>query len=93
LKPDPASSFAPYRVFNIGNNKPVDLLRFIEIIEDKVGKKAEKKFMPIQNGDVAETYANIDELVEEVAFKPSTPIEEGISKFVDWYLDYYKAKL
>lgn len=91
LKPDPSSSFAPYRVYNIGNNKPVELLRFIEIIEEKIGKKAVKNFMPIQDGDVPETYADVDDLMREVDFKPSTPIEKGIGNFVDWYRGYYKV--
>src|SRR5690606_27418573 len=78
LNPDPARSFAPYRVFNIGNNKPVELLRFIEVIEEKLGKKAIKNFMSIQDGDVPETFADVDDLMEEVGFKPSTSIEDGI---------------
>lgn len=90
LKPDPASSFAPYRVYNIGNNKPVELLTFIEAIEEKLGKKAIKNFLPIQDGDVPETYADVEDLMREVDFKPSTPIEVGIGKFIDWYRDYYK---
>lgn len=89
MKPDPATSFAPYRIFNIGNNQPVELLRFIEIIEEKSGKKAIKKFMPIQDGDVQETFADVDELMNAVDFKPATPIEEGIGKFVDWYREYH----
>ncbi|MEQ8363087.1 MAG: NAD-dependent epimerase [Cyclobacteriaceae bacterium] len=90
--PDPATSFAPYRVFNIGNNKPVELLEFIEVLEEKLGKKAVKNFMALQPGDVPETYADIDALEKEVGFRPSTSIEDGIGKFVDWYLDYYKIK-
>lgn len=90
--PDPATSFAPYRVFNIGNNKPVELLRFIEVLEEKIGKKAIKNFMPIQPGDVPETYADIDALEKEIGFRPSTSIEEGIGKFVEWYRDYYRVK-
>ncbi|MEO5600406.1 MAG: NAD-dependent epimerase [Cyclobacteriaceae bacterium] len=92
LKPDPSSSFSPYRLFNIGNNNPVELLQFIEIIEQKVGKKAVKNLLPIQDGDVPETYADVDDLMKEVDFKPATPIEIGVGKFVDWYLDYYKVK-
>lgn len=91
--PDPSSSFAPYRVFNIGNNKPVELLRFIEVLEEKIGKKAIKNFMPIQPGDVPETYADIEALENAVGFRPLTSIEEGISNFVDWYLEYYKVKI
>jgi UDP-glucuronate 4-epimerase len=88
--PDPASSFAPYRIFNIGNNKPVELLHFIEVIETKLGRKAVKNFLPLQDGDVPETYADIDDLMKEVGFKPSTSIEEGIEQFVKWYIEYYK---
>lgn len=91
--PDPATSFAPYRIYNIGNNKPVELMKFIEIIEDKLGKKAIKNFMPIQGGDVPETYADVDDLARDVDFRPSTPLEVGIGKFVEWYLEYYKITL
>lgn len=89
-KPDAASSFAPYRLYNIGNNSPVELLRFIEVIEENLGKKAVKNLLPIQEGDVPETFADVDALTEAVGFKPSTSIEEGISKFVTWYKEYYK---
>ncbi|MEQ9169525.1 MAG: NAD-dependent epimerase/dehydratase family protein, partial [Marinoscillum sp.] len=91
--PDPATSFVPYRVFNIGNNKPIELLRFIEILEEKIGEKAIKNFMPIQPGDVPETYADIEALENAVGFRPSTSIEKGISNFVDWYVEYYKVKI
>ncbi|HEX8041320.1 MAG TPA: NAD-dependent epimerase [Chryseosolibacter sp.] len=91
LTPDPSSSFAPYRVYNIGNNKPVELLRFIEVIEQKVGKKAIKNFLPIQDGDVPETFADVEDLMREVDFRPSTPIEVGVGKFVDWYRESYKV--
>lgn len=90
LTPDPATSFAPYRIFNIGNNKPVELLRYIEVIEEKLGKKAVKNFLPLQEGDVPETYADVDDLMREVDFKPSTTIEAGIGNFIEWYLSYYK---
>ena len=93
LTPDPASSFAPYRVYNIGNNKPVELLQFIEIIEQKLGKKAIKNFLPLQDGDVPETYADVDDLMREIDFKPATPIEEGVAKFVEWYKEYYQIKI
>ncbi len=92
MAPDPSSSFAPYRIYNIGNNKPVELMRFIEIIEEKLGKKAIRNFMPIQDGDVPETYADVEDLMRDVGFKPSTPIEVGIGNFVDWYRDYYKIQ-
>lgn len=91
LHPDPATSFAPYRIFNIGNNQPVELLKFIEVLEEKIGKKAIKNFMSIQPGDVPETFADIDALEKEVGFRPTTSIEEGINKFVDWYKEYYKV--
>lgn len=93
LMPDPATSFAPYRVFNIGNNQPVELLQFIEIIEQKLGKKAIKNFLPLQDGDVPETYADVSDLIREIDFKPATPIEEGVGKFIDWYTEYYHVKL
>ncbi len=88
--PDPAYSFAPYRVLNIGNNKPVELLHFIEVIEQQLGKKAVKNFLPLQEGDVPETYADIAELERLTGFRPSTSVEEGIAKFVSWYRKYYK---
>lgn len=88
--PNPASSFAPYRLYNIGNHSQVELLYFIEIIEKKLNKKAIKNFMPIQEGDVPESLADVNELMQEVGFSPSTPIETGVANFIDWYLDYYK---
>lgn len=88
--PDAATSFAPYRLYNIGNNNPVELLHFIEILEEKLGQKAVKNLMPIQEGDVPETFADVDALAEAVGFRPSTPIEEGIEKFVTWYKEYYR---
>lgn len=89
-KPDPATSRAPYRIYNIGNNKPVELLRFIEIIEKKVGKAAIKEMLPMQPGDVPATYADVDDLMRDTGFAPATPLEVGIGKFVDWYREYYK---
>jgi UDP-glucuronate 4-epimerase len=88
--PDAATSFAPYKLYNIGNNKPVELMRFIEVIENKLGKKAVKNLLPIQEGDVPETFADIDDLIRDVGFKPATSIEEGIEKFIIWYTEYYK---
>ncbi len=88
--PDPATSAAPYRVFNIGNHKPVDLLYFIRIIEKNLGKKAEKKLLPLQKGDVKETYADTGALQDYIGFQPLTPIEEGIANFIKWYSDYYE---
>ncbi|MEN8164518.1 MAG: NAD-dependent epimerase/dehydratase family protein, partial [Acidobacteriota bacterium] len=87
--PDPSSSDAPWRVFNIGNNDPVELLRFIEVIERAVGKKAVKNLLPMQPGDVPATAADVRALSEAVGFEPSTPIEEGIRRFIDWYSEYY----
>jgi UDP-glucuronate 4-epimerase len=89
--PDAATSYAPYRLYNIGNNNPVELMKFIETIEQCLGKKAEKNLLPIQAGDVPATYADVDDLMREVGFKPETPIEEGIRKFVEWYTWYYKV--
>ena len=89
--PDPASSYCPWRVYNIGNNSKEKLMRYIEVLEDCLGKKAKKNFLPMQNGDVPATYANVDALVREIDFKPQTTIEEGIKKFVDWYRDYYQV--
>jgi UDP-glucuronate 4-epimerase len=86
---DPATSYAPYRVYNIGNNDVVQLMDFIETIEDCVGKKAEKNMMGMQDGDVVATYANIDALVDAVGFKPATPLKHGMQKFVDWYKEYH----
>jgi UDP-glucuronate 4-epimerase len=87
--PDPASSNAPYRLYNIGNNKPVELTTFIEILERCLGKKSQKNLLPLQPGDVPVTYADVDDLMKDVGFRPSTPIDEGIQKFADWYLSYY----
>lgn len=88
---DLSSSFAPYKVYNIGNNKPVTLMRFIEALEEKIGKKAEKIYMDMQPGDVLRTYADITDLERDIGFKPATTIEDGLSKFVDWYRAYYNV--
>ena len=90
--PDPASSSAPFRLYNIGNNQPVQLLRYIEIIEECLGRKAQKNLLPLQLGDVPETYADIDALVKDVGYRPATPIEVGVRKFVDWFCEYYGYK-
>jgi len=90
--PDPGSSISPYRLYNIGNNNPVLLMDFIEAIERALGKKAVKEFLPLQPGDVPATYADVDDLIEGVGFKPETSIFKGIEKFIDWYLDYYNQK-
>ncbi len=89
-QPDPGTSSAPSRIYNIGNHQPVELLRFIEVLENALGKKAVKKLMPIQPGDVPATYADIEDLARDVGFKPSTTIEEGIPRFVNWYREFYK---
>lgn len=83
------NSNARYKIYNIGNNKPVELLRFIEIIEQTMGKEAQKNFLPMQPGDVTRTYADVDELMQDVGFKPTTTIEQGIEDFVRWYQDFY----
>ncbi len=90
--PDPATSAAPYKIYNIGNNNPVELLDMIAALEDALGKKAERNLKPIQPGDVPATYADVDDLINDVGFKPETPIEVGIEKFVTWYKDYYHLK-
>lgn len=87
--PDSATSYAPYRLYNIGNNNPVELMKFIGVLEDCLGRKAKKNLLPMQPGDVPETYADVDDLIKDVGFKPATPIEEGIKKFVEWYREYY----
>jgi UDP-glucuronate 4-epimerase len=86
--PDPASSDAPYRLYNIGNNTSVGLMDFIAAIEKATGREAKKVFLPMQPGDVAKTYADIDDLARDVGFRPSTPLAEGIGRFVDWYRSY-----
>ena len=87
--PDPSSSKAPYKIYNIGNNSPVSLMDFIEEIEKKLGKKAEKNMLPMQPGDVKSTYADVSGLINELGYKPHTPLKEGISNFIDWYIDFY----
>ncbi len=89
--PDSATSKAPYRLYNIGSNNPCELLRYIEIIEECVGKKAIKNLLPLQPGDVVATYADVDALIQDVGYKPATPIEEGVAKFVQWYREFYKV--
>lgn len=89
-QPDPGTSRAPYRIYNIGSNRPVELLRYIEVLEDCLGRKAVKNLLPLQPGDVPDTYADVDALVEDVGYRPTTPVEEGVRRFVDWYRDYYR---
>lgn len=88
--PDPGTSFAPYRLYNIGNQGPIELMRYIEIVEECLGKKAEKNLLPMQAGDVPDTWADVEALVEDVGYRPETPVEEGVKRFVDWYLSYYR---
>lgn len=89
-KDDLSTSFAPYKIYNIGNNNPVPLMRFINALESSLGKEAEKVYMDMQPGDVLRTYADVSDLERDIDFKPSTSIEEGLQKFVDWYREYYK---
>jgi len=88
-KPDSATSYAPYRVYNIGNNQPVELMRYIRVLEDALGRKADIELLPLQDGDVPATYANVDALQNNVGFRPRTPVEEGVRRFVEWYKEYY----
>ncbi|WZE73748.1 NAD-dependent epimerase [Macrococcus sp. CCM 2573] len=90
--PSPDSSYAPYKVYNIGNNAPVKLMEFIEAIENRTGIEAKKNFMELQAGDVPQTYANVDDLFRDIDFKPQTNIQDGVNNFVDWYKSYYKVK-
>ena len=88
-QPDSATSYCPWRLYNIGNNAKQQLLRYIEVLEDCLGKKAIRNYLPMQAGDVPATYADVDDLVRDIGFKPQTTIEQGISKFVAWYKSYY----
>ena len=90
--PDPSSSRAPYKIYNIGNNTPVALMDFIEAIEEALDRKAEKNFLPMQPGDVPATWANVDDLVEDFGYSPKVAIREGVKKFVEWYLDFYGGR-
>jgi UDP-glucuronate 4-epimerase len=92
-QPDPGTSKGPYRLYNIGNQQPVELLRYIEVLEECLGRKAQKNLLPLQLGDVPDTWADVEDLVADVGYRPSTPVEVGVRNFVDWYLDYYKVKL
>lgn len=89
--PDPGTSYAPYRIYNIGNNNPVELMEFIRALEDHLGTEAEKEFLPLQPGDVPATYADIDDLNRDFGFKPVTSFQEGIRRFVEWYREYYRV--
>jgi len=90
-KPDPGTSKAPWKVYNIGNSSPVELMDYIAAIEKALGKDAEKNFMPLQDGDVPATFANVEDLVRDVNYKPNTPVEEGVARFVEWYRGYYQV--
>jgi UDP-glucuronate 4-epimerase len=87
--PDPSTSSAPYRLYNIGNNQPTELSHFIEVLEQAIGKKADLKYLPMQPGDVLSTYADVDSLAKAVGFRPKTDIQDGIAEFVRWYREYY----
>ena len=91
MEPDPATSYCPWRIYNIGNNNKERLMRYIEVLEDCLGRKAEKNFLPMQAGDVPATYADVTDLVRDVGFQPNTSIEKGVRSFVDWYRHYYKV--
>jgi UDP-glucuronate 4-epimerase len=87
--PDPGSSVSPFRIYNIGNNRPVELMELIVVIEKCLGKKARKNFLPMQPGEVPETFADIDDLVRDVGYRPSTSIEDGVARFIEWYREYH----
>jgi UDP-glucuronate 4-epimerase len=89
--PDPGTSYAPYRNYNIGNNNPVELMHLVATLEQAIGKTAQKEYLPLQPGDVPATYADVDDLVADVGFKPETSIEDGVSRFVAWYREYYQC--
>jgi UDP-glucuronate 4-epimerase len=89
--PDPGTSYNKYKIYNIGNNSPVQLSEFIEQIEKALGRKAAKEYLDMQPGDVPATYADVDDLINDVGFKPATPLSIGIQKFIDWYRTYYKV--
>ena len=89
--PDAAASRAPYRLYNIGSHRPIELLRYIEVLEDCLGRKAVKNLLPLQAGDVPDTYADVETLMRDVGYRPTTPIEEGVARFVAWYREYYRV--
>lgn len=89
VEPDSATSRAPYRIYNIGNSEPVELLRYIELFENAIGKKANKEMLPLQPGDVEHTYADVSDLVRDIGYQPKTSVETGVAKFVEWYREYY----
>ncbi len=89
--PDPGTSNVPYRLYNIGNQQPVELMRYIDVLEQCLGRRAEKNLLPLQAGDVPDTWADVEDLVKDVGYRPNTPVEVGVSRFVEWYRDYYKV--
>jgi UDP-glucuronate 4-epimerase len=89
--PDPATSLAPYRLYNIGSHRPVELMRYIEVLEECLGRTAIKNLLPMQPGDVPDTYADVAALIQDVGYQPDTPIEEGVARFVAWYREYYRV--
>ena len=89
-RPDPGSSRSPYRLYNIGNSRPVELMHYIRVLEDCLGRKAQLNLLPLQAGDVPDTWADVDDLIRDVGYRPATPVEEGVRRFVAWYLDYYR---
>jgi UDP-glucuronate 4-epimerase len=89
--PDPATSRSPYRLYNIGSHRPIELMRYIEVLEECLGRKAIKNLLPLQAGDVPDTYADVDALARDVGYRPGTSIEEGVARFVAWYQDYYRV--
>ena len=92
-EPDPGTSLSPYRLYNIGNSKPVELNDYIAVIEKCLGKKAEKNLLPLQPGDVPDTYADVEALTRDTGYQPDTPIEVGVARFIEWYLDFYQIDL
>jgi UDP-glucuronate 4-epimerase len=87
--PDPGASMAPYRIYNIGNSQPVELMRYIEVLEKCLGRKAERRLLPMQPGDVPDTYADVTDLSNDIGYSPSTSVEEGVARFVEWYREFY----
>jgi len=86
--PDPGTSRAPYRLYNIGNSRPVELMTYIGLLEQYLGREAQKNLLPLQAGDVPDTWADVEDLVRDVGYRPATPVEEGVKRFVDWFMQY-----
>src|SRR5208337_3923961 len=89
--PDPSASYAPFKIYNIGNQRPIPLLRYIEVLEQCLGQKAQKRLVPMQQGDVPDTFADVGALARDVGYRPTTEIEEGVKRFVEWYRGYYSG--